>query len=80
MTNNPGDPDRQLVKEWFTYHAPADDQPERYRNITEAGEALCNAILDNAPRCPDRTVALRTVREARMWANAAIALEHTLKA
>jgi hypothetical protein len=63
------------LEEVFTYHAATEDQQRRYAEIREAGIAFARAILDGAPDCADRSTALRSVREARMWANAAIALE-----
>jgi hypothetical protein len=63
------------IENWFTYHAPKGDQPERYVRIREAGKALALAIRGNAPVGPDQTAAIRKVREAVMTANQAIACE-----
>lgn len=46
----------------------------KQRIIEEATGTLMNAILNEVPDCADRTIALRCVREAKMWANAAISL------
>lgn len=58
----------------FTYHAPKNDQVERYQAIRDAGKMLAQAIIDNTPGCPDQAMAVRKVREAVMTANAAIAI------
>lgn len=64
------------VHEAFRYHSPQGTQPIRFENISAAAEALARVILENAPRCPDRTRSLNAVRDARMLANAAVALEN----
>ena len=63
------------LDEMFRYHAPHGDQVERYQKINDAAKAFAQAILDNCPGSADTTHAIRVVRDARMWANAAIALE-----
>lgn len=67
--------DAAEVKRLFTYQPPKDDQPDRYKAINEKAEALALAIVKNCPPSADTTAAVRKVREARMTANAAIALE-----
>lgn len=58
------------------YHPPATDAVrEAHRLIAEACEASLVAILERCPPSADRTHALNHVRQARMWANSAIALE-----
>ena len=59
----------------FTYHVPSDRQSRLYAGVRVAGQALALAILNAAPKCADRTDAIRKVREAVMTANAAIALD-----
>jgi hypothetical protein len=66
------------VDEVFTYHAPTGDQPERYARINAAAKAFAVAVLENTPPSPDQSDAIRKIREARMTANAAIALEGVL--
>lgn len=58
---------------WFTYHKPEGNDPERYLAIREAGKKLAEAIVANTPSCADQTVAVRKVREAIMVANQSIA-------
>lgn len=65
--------DAELIETWFTYHAPKDDQPQRYEAIRAAGKELAKTILACCPSSADRTAALRKVREAVFTANAAIA-------
>jgi hypothetical protein len=60
---------------WFTYHAPDDEQAGRYAEIREAAMEFATVILSNTPSSADQTAAIRKVREAVMTANAAIACE-----
>jgi hypothetical protein len=64
---------KQDLDNWFTYHSPKGDQPERYVKIREAAKALATVILENTPAGPDQTTAIRKVREAVMTANQSIA-------
>lgn len=57
----------------FTHHPPKGDQVERYQKIREAGKELATLIEEFCPPGIERTEALLNVRQAVMWANAAIA-------
>ena len=46
-----------------------------YRAISEAMRIAYDAILGHAPESAERTLAVRKLQEARMWANASIALD-----
>lgn len=59
----------------FTYHSPRGDQAGRYLAIRAAAKAFADVVLWSAPDCADRSTAIRSIREAVMWANAAVALE-----
>lgn len=69
----PVDEPTDAIETLFTYHAPTGDQPERYKRIRNAAKALAREIDQSCPAGPDRTTAVRAVREAVMWANASIA-------
>ena len=69
----PTDEPKGAIEELFTYHAPSGDQPERYKRIREAAKALAYEIDRSCPPGPDRTAAIRHIREAVMTANASIA-------
>lgn len=57
----------------FTYHAPTGDQPEKYKRIRSAAMDFARVLWSETPPGPDRTAALRKIREAVMTANAGIA-------
>ena len=61
------------LENWFTYHAPTEEQTQQYGRLRLAAFTFAMAILDNTPPSADQTAAIRKVREAVMTANAAIA-------
>jgi len=65
----------QELDDWFTYHAPKGNQPERYVLIRDTARALADVIVNNTPSSADQTAAIRKLRECVMTANAAIAME-----
>lgn len=62
-----------LINDLFTYHPPTLEQAAKYQRINEAGKAFALVIDAECPESPDRTAAMRLVREARMTANSSIA-------
>lgn len=66
----------QLVEEaaedCFTYHPWNADQISAGNRIREALQHAFEVIIAHAPASPDRSSALRKIREARMDANSAI--------
>jgi hypothetical protein len=61
------------IENWFTYHPPTPDQILQYTSIRDYAKSFAICILNNVPDSPDRTVAIRKLRECVMTANAAIA-------
>ena len=70
----PGKVTLENLDKVFTYQKATPEQEDAYREIRDAAVNLGTAILEFVPDCADRSTALRTLRETRMWANAAIAL------
>lgn len=62
-----------MLQHWFTYHPPTDEDIPKYLELREAGLAFARTIAEMCPSGPDKTAAIRKVREAVMTANAAIA-------
>lgn len=58
----------------FGYHAPKGDQAARYSHITEQARIFWTTIISSCPPSEERSLALRKLQEARMWANASIAI------
>ena len=65
--------ENDVLEAFFTYHAPTDADKVKYNAINEAALNLAKVVLAQCPQGPDRSAAIRQVREARMTANAAIA-------
>lgn len=64
----------EFVEEVFTYHKPDHAQEVAFKLVRDAFVAAAKVVLLNVPACADRSVTIRKLREARMDANAAIAL------
>ena len=65
----PGD-----VDDVFEYHTPTPEQQAAYYAMQIQFKSVVQGILLNCPESGDRDTALRHLRDARMWANASIAL------
>lgn len=63
----------EIIEDLFQYHPPTPEQAEKYRRINEATKAAALVIHQECPPSPDRTAAMRLLREARMTANSSIA-------
>jgi hypothetical protein len=63
------------VAEVVRYHKPSEAQINAHEALAIAAENFIRAILLLAPPCADQTAAIRKVREAKMTASAAVALE-----
>lgn len=63
----------EQLENWFTYHAPSQDDLVAYAKLRQAGHEFAKAINDLVPESADKTAAIRKLREAVMTANAAIA-------
>lgn len=66
------------INEWFIYHSPVGNQPQRYVALRNKAGELATMIWLLTPSGADQDAAIRKLRECVMTANAAIALEeHT---
>lgn len=75
-----GDMARELVgsddlEKLFTYQPPTDDMRPRFAAVSAALLAAARTIVENVPSSADRTIAIQHLVDARMRANAAIALD-----
>lgn len=57
----------------YTYHAPKDDQRDRYEAIRGQTRSLAATIETLCPDSRERSLAHTKLEEAVMWANASIA-------
>ena len=58
----------------FTYHKPFGDQPERYQDLREAGKMFAKVLNNMCPESREKSLALTSLQQTVMWANAAIAI------
>ena len=63
---------RKEVDAMFTYQPWDEDQTARGKKVREALAAAMKVIIATVPPCPDRTVAIRKLRDSRMDCNSAI--------
>ena len=74
---------KEQISRWFTYHAPKPAPPadgalgdaEKYGAIREKAAELAALIVELTPESADQTHAVRLIRTAVMFANAAITCE-----
>lgn len=66
----------QQIEDWFTYHKPTDEQIPKYLEIREQAKNFAHTLNQLLPDYPNKSAAMRKLRECVMTANAAIALEN----
>lgn len=57
----------------FTYHAPFENQAERYTAIRSHAKELARYLIQDCPNSRELSVALSRLEEVVFWANASIA-------
>ncbi|RPI88750.1 MAG: hypothetical protein EHM41_00305 [Chloroflexi bacterium] len=57
----------------YKYHAPKNDQQERYVALRDKAKELARLIEANCPESRERSIAFTEIESAVMWANASIA-------
>ena len=63
---------KEALSDQYEYHAWTPEKVDQGKRVRRALEDAALAIIENVPPGPDRSVALRKLREARMDANSAI--------
>jgi len=64
----------EILAELFKYHAPNGETLPKHAAINQAAKNFAEIVLQNCPRSADRTDAIRSIQNARMTANRAVAL------
>ncbi len=62
----------EIIKDMFLYHPWDQDQIRRGEQVRDSLMNAVRIIISCVPPSPDRTVAIRKLREARMDCNSAI--------
>ena len=65
---------KEQIDNTFTYHAPKNDQTERYQRIREWAKELATVISRDCPESREKSLALTNLQQSVMWANASIAI------
>ena len=63
----------EQLEKTFTYHAPKDDQPERYVLLRDQAKELAYSIVKNTPPSREQSLAITHLEAAIFCVNAAIA-------
>lgn len=66
--------DAEILAALFSYHPPTSETLPKYAAINQAAKNFAEVVLQNCPRCSDRSTVIELIRTARMTANAAVAL------
>jgi hypothetical protein len=67
--------DAEILAALFSSHPPNNTTLPKYAAINQAAKNFAEVVLQNCPRCSDRSAAIELIRTARMTANAAVALD-----
>lgn len=63
---------KKAIHDMFTYHKWGNDEINRGNEVRNALMNAMYVIVVNVPPCPDRSTAIRKLREARADCNSAI--------
>ena len=66
---------RDDIEKLFTFQPPTEEMLDHFYAVAQACEAACRVIVEHVPASADRTLAIQHLVDARMRANAAIALD-----
>lgn len=69
-----GQVNKENVNKITHYQRPEADQIPAFNAVSDATEEFIKVLLEQVPDCADKTTAIRSAREAKLWANSAIAL------
>lgn len=58
----------------FTYHAPFGNQAERYAELRDMALSFAEEIVRMTPASREQSLAITSLQQTTMWANAAIAI------
>jgi len=64
---------RERLENNFKYHPPKEGQADRYVRIRNAAKSFAEVIAEECPESRELSIALTSIEDASMWANAAIA-------
>ncbi len=62
------------IENIFSYHKPAGYQAKRYETIRDTAKTLAYTINNDCPESREKSLAITSLQQAVMWANASIAI------
>jgi len=62
------------LEDIFTYHPPFGDQGQKYDRLRSKAKELAFMIESNCPDSREKSLALTSLQQTVMWANASIAI------
>ena len=62
------------IENTFTYHKPFGNQPQRYEMLRNMAKKLAFEIRESCPASKEKDLALTSLQQTIMWANASIAI------
>lgn len=63
----------ERIEQNFSYHAPAEGQPELYERIRGKAKELAYLLQEECPESREKSLAMTKLEECVMWSNASIA-------
>ena len=64
----------EQIEAIFTYQRPHGDQPQRYERMRGMAKMLALLIQECCPESREKSLAITSLQQTIMWANAAIAI------
>ena len=65
---------KEQIDNIFTYHAPKEGQAERYTLLRQYAREMALRINEHCPESREKSLAITSLQQTVMWANAAIAI------
>lgn len=65
---------QEQIENIFTYHSPFGNQPQRYEGLRAEAKTLALMIEEFCPDSREKSIAMTSLQQTTMWANASIAI------
>ncbi len=63
----------ERIENAYTYHAPKEDQEDKYQRIRAKAKELAYLIDEECPASREKSLAMTKLEECAMWANVSVA-------
>lgn len=65
------------IENRFKYHAPTEEAKLLHEGVRDSIKGVAMMVMEMLPECREKSLALTKLEEAMLWANAAIARNHS---